>query len=350
MPSIALVGAGFAGLNAAHILTHHGANLSIFDKGTFPGGRLSTRRSFDHDFTFDHGTQYFSAKDPRFAQRVTQWLEADIIAPWQARLVQFDAEGNHSPVQPDPPRYVGTPHMNRLAEHLASDLPLKLKTRITGIVHRDPGYELYTRDHSHGVFDAVLLNLPPVQACELLEDIDTPTLAHLAASHHMEPCWCAMLAHDEPLADFDAASVKHPNSPLAWIARDSSKPERLASPPYTWVLHASKEWSHAHLEADRDDVARALMHAFFDLLPSPPDTPPIHLKAHRWRYALAHCKAPGTHIEIDQPIALCGDWLEGNRLEDAFISGHKAAHQLIERLGLKPCRTLDGHDVWMLPS
>ena len=39
--------------------------VTVFDKGRGPGGRLATRRA--DDLRFDHGAQYFTARDPRFA-------------------------------------------------------------------------------------------------------------------------------------------------------------------------------------------------------------------------------------------------------------------------------------------
>ena len=52
----------------------------------------------------------------------------------------------------------------------------------------------------------------------------------------MHPCWSALVAFDERVqAPFDGAFVS--SSPLGWIARNRSKPQRgLAE---GWVLHAS---------------------------------------------------------------------------------------------------------------
>ena len=43
-PTIAIVGAGIAGLSCADRLRAAGWAVTLFDKGRAPGGRLSTRR------------------------------------------------------------------------------------------------------------------------------------------------------------------------------------------------------------------------------------------------------------------------------------------------------------------
>ena len=50
-------------------------------------------------------------------------------------------------------------------------------------------------------------------------------------------------------------------APLAWAAREPSKPGRAAAE--RWVLHASPAWSREHLEDDADGVARSLLADFF---------------------------------------------------------------------------------------
>ncbi|MEO0815401.1 MAG: FAD-dependent oxidoreductase, partial [Myxococcota bacterium] len=61
-PRVAIVGAGMAGMSCARTLADHGVPVTVFDKGRGPGGRMSTRRAEPH--VFDHGAQYFVARDP----------------------------------------------------------------------------------------------------------------------------------------------------------------------------------------------------------------------------------------------------------------------------------------------
>jgi hypothetical protein len=62
---VLVIGAGMAGLSAATALQKAGFKPLILDKGKQLGGRMANRRV--GGATFDHGAQFVTARDPRFA-------------------------------------------------------------------------------------------------------------------------------------------------------------------------------------------------------------------------------------------------------------------------------------------
>jgi photolyase PhrII len=322
---IAVVGAGLAGLTAARTLADHGHEVAVFDKGRGPGGRLSTRRT---DLgPFDHGAQYFTARDRTFRRHVESWVHDGVAARWEGRVVRISGGGT----EPSPgERFVGTPGMSALARHMAADLPdVRTGTRIDRIAGAPGAWTLGVEDGTEaGPFDAVLVCVPPAQATPLLDGV-APDLAAVAAGARMAPCWAVMATLARP-ADpgFDAAFVA--DGPLSWIARDASKPGRPAGE--RWVLHASPAWSEAHLEQAPDAVAPALVAAFAGLVGGGGET--VAVSAHRWRYAL-----PVPALEIGAAydpalgLGLGGDWCAGARVEGAFLSGAALAGRVLGRAG-----------------
>ena len=101
-----IVGAGMAGLACAEALAAGGVGITLIDKGRAPGGRMSTRRvsTAAGEATFDHGAQYFTARDPAFQARVEQWCAAGLAARWPAA---------------GPDAWVGTPGMNAPVKAMA---------------------------------------------------------------------------------------------------------------------------------------------------------------------------------------------------------------------------------------
>ena len=80
--NIAIVGAGISGLSAARkLIEKH--NVIIFDKSRGVGGRMSTR--YSEAYEFDHGAQYFTAKDERFKVLLSSETFEDVIKPWDSR-------------------------------------------------------------------------------------------------------------------------------------------------------------------------------------------------------------------------------------------------------------------------
>ena len=61
--TIAVIGAGLAGLSCAQALLQAGHTVHVFDKSRGPSGRMSTRRAEDDNgpWQCDHGAQYFTA-------------------------------------------------------------------------------------------------------------------------------------------------------------------------------------------------------------------------------------------------------------------------------------------------
>ena len=77
---IAVVGAGIAGIACARTLMQAGHRVSVFEKSRGTGGRMATRRT---EFgSFDHGTQYFTVRDARFAKALE--TAQGLVRPWSA--------------------------------------------------------------------------------------------------------------------------------------------------------------------------------------------------------------------------------------------------------------------------
>ena len=69
-----VIGAGIAGLLAARTLQEHGLRVTVLDKGRGVGGRMATRRI--GSAVFDHGAQFFTARDPQFDTLISVWRRA----------------------------------------------------------------------------------------------------------------------------------------------------------------------------------------------------------------------------------------------------------------------------------
>ena len=309
---IAVVGAGIAGLSAARALVDRGHTVRIFERGRAAGGRVSTRivsaielpRGLSGEVAFDHGAQYFTVRDPRFAERAAEWERDKVIARWPGRIVSFDGEGWEDE-EKEVSRYVGTPGMSAIATALASGIDIEYGRKIESL------------DQLLAGFDRVVVALPADQAKALVPSAPPIT---------MRPCWAVMAAFEERVAArFDAAFVN--GSAIGWIARNSSKPKRNWKID-TWVIHASTAWSLAHLDDRPDDVGSFLMEAFHDLIPAGLPKA-FYATVHRWKHATADPPlAIGAIYDRKSRITLCGDWCRGQRIEDAYLSGLEAAQLL----------------------
>ncbi len=342
---IVIVGAGMAGLACATALGGSGNEIVLLDKGRGPGGRMSSRRNATPvgEAQFDHGAQYFTARDAHFCQQVEHWAATGVVAPWP-------------PAGPE--AWVGVPAMNAPLRDMAAAQVVIWSAQVTQIETLQTAWCLHVRraataaasagpaagapaaasvtmtraasmatlaalttdnlDHAHDMrleADLVLVAIPAEQAAVLLDSV-APDFAARARTVQSQPNWTLMLAFAEALAV--QQHCWRGADRIAWAARNSAKPQR--SGPESWVVQASASWSQAHLDADPAWVSRTLQSALADLLgvtlPSP-----AFAATHRWRYALPLAINAGALFDRTRGLGVCGDWLIGGRVEAAWQSG-----------------------------
>ena len=312
-PRVAVIGAGMAGLVCARTLADHRLPVVLFDKSRGLGGRLATRRT-DSD-AFDHGAQYFTARDPRFRRYVDAWAERALLAEWRPR--HDDAAKSREPW------WVALPGMSTLGRALGADVDRRASCRIVEVRREGEAWRLVDEvGGDQGSFDAVVVAAPAPQAIPLLRA--APALAAAAERAVMAPCWTGLFAFDAPLPLPDL--VRPGDGPLAWLARNGTKPGRDGGE--SWVVHARPDWSCEHLEADAATAVDALTTALRDVAGDLP--PPTFARAHRWRYARVETPVGEPCLFDPQTlIGACGDWCLGARVEAAFLSGAAAAGRVL---------------------
>ncbi len=308
---IAIVGAGMAGLACADLLTRAGHTALLHDKGRGPGGRMSTRRLQTPlgDVAFDHGAQYFTARDPAFARLVADWSALGLVAPWP----QAGTEA-----------WVGVPGMNAIVRHMAASHDVSWDSPISALVRREAGWWLIGKAGEAGPFDAVIVAVPAEQAAAMLSLHDF-SMARLALNARSQPCWTGMMVFD---ARLDALpSVVRQSGAIAWAARNSEKPDR--SGPEAWVVQASPAWSGERLEDSPGRIEAQLLAALAEAagcaIPQP-----VAAAVHRWRYALSAGTGDGALWNPAIGLGVCGDWLLGPRIECAWLSGRMLAESCLD--------------------
>jgi renalase len=311
---IAVIGAGLSGVIAARDLAGAGRAVHIFEKSRGAGGRMATRRA--DGFGFDHGAQYFRAHAPDFAAEIEAWRSRGFAASW--------GEG----------RFVGLPAMNAPVKALADGLPMTTGFTAARIEGGPGAWTLRSEEGAAaGTFDAVLVSAPAPQAATLLGGV-APDLAQAAGRARYAPCLALMLAYaPEDLPPTLPVAERPEHKAIAWIAEDGTKPGRLREGPRRIVVHATPDFSRAHLEEAPEAIAAALLAEAAPLIGAS-DATPVHAKAHRWRYALVEEPVGQACLwDAGRGIGACGDWCLGGRVEAAFDSGRALARAVLAEGG-----------------
>lgn len=343
--TIAVIGAGIAGLACARTLAQAGHHVTVFEQADEVGGRMAVH-STAHG-SFDSGAQYFTVRDPRFEQVLA--MQPLLCRPWSATTIRvLDSAGRVASAAP-PPReshWVATPHMQSLCAAWAQPLTdvgrLLTRCRITAL-ERDrldaTRWQLQTENTLepsqqavHAGFDNVLLALPAPLARALLAPTGLAEL-HCQALDEIDiaPCWTMHLTFAHALQpglntlgpSWNAARSTHHR--IAWLARESSKPGRSAME--RWTVQASPSWSQEHRLDDAARIQAKLQKAFAEITGI--HATPSHSSSRFWPHAQTISSLGHPFLwNPETGLGACGDWCLGARVEDAFVSGLELALQV----------------------
>ena len=249
-----VVGAGASGLLAAQVLADHGLEVTVLDKAGDVGGRLATRRFAGG--VFDHGAQFFTTRDPRFARHVLRWADAGVVARWCLGFPGKEyAEGvdGHT-------RFRGSRGMSSLPKHLAADLNLFLHRRVERICRVPDGWLAVDESGNEWPAEALLLTPPVPQSLALLDAGEVrldPGLRDGLDSLAYHPCLAALLVLEGSSGVPEPGGIALHGGPVSWIADNTAK--GISPDVCAVTVHASPDFSAAHYEAPEAEVAGLLI-------------------------------------------------------------------------------------------
>ena len=325
---IAIIGAGIGGLTLANRLFVD-SDVTVFEKARGVGGRMSTRHN--DMFTFDHGTQFFTVRDKRFAAYVAPHLSSGLIQEWKGKVITVQAGNKTTDRLWFEPHYVACPGMNSLCKKLAENITVIANCEVAPLGQKAAtGWTLSDKDNRElGTFDLVISTAPPVQTSRLF-DAYLPQDAALRRSKLLA-CYTMMFGSSQKWKQSWIAAKIH-GSPIEWISVNSSKPDRDHNLT-TLVVHSSNTWAEENANNDLKEMELHLRHELNKVLQLDISTPD-YFSLHRWRYALldkAHHDESRIAAYYDDTLQLAsvGDWGSRSRVEDVWIEANNLADRIL---------------------
>ena len=306
-----VIGAGISGLTAGKMAQKAGLSVLVLDKGRRIGGRCATRRS--DGFTFNHGAQFFTARDPGFQAVIDDARQKGNVDLWQF---------GH-----DKPCYIGTPTMRDFASFLGDELEIEQSVEITNITKSDRLYKLTSQAGDDYHCHKLLITAPAPQAQKLVQPV-SQILAHTAASASYAPCWTVMAGYQTVTTIPE--QVVRDKAPIGWAMFEQSRfagkndNDQPLNTIAALTCQADATTSIQMLEWSKDDVIEALLSAY--KAATGWDETPTYQTAHRWLYAkiMTPASQDAPYHDDDGHLVLAGDWFGSARLETAYLSGRRA--------------------------
>jgi renalase len=315
-----VVGAGMAGLTAAHRLSGV-TEVVILDKGRGVGGRLATRRI--GDATIDHGAQFITTHTSEFAELVERLVGEHVVAPWFRGRVGPDGVNDSD----GHTRFRGSVSMNAIAKSLAIGLDVRTASQVAALRQNGESWEVALVDGSELVADAVIATSPVPQTIALLQNGEVTLAAKDEAALEAieyDPCLAFMAVLDGPSGLAEPGAINPVDGPIDWVA-DNYLKGISAVPAVT--IHATPEFSRAQWDASDEVITEALL----DAAQLESSVLPGSIQIQRWRYARPSVEHPERFLQLSgvPPFVCAGDAFGGAKVEGAALSGAAAAEAIV---------------------
>lgn len=340
---IGIIGAGIAGLTAGRLLAKAGHEVTIIEKSRGFGGRMATRYAGkNQDIKMDHGVSYFRAESPEFQEFTAELLEKKLIKLWGNDISFFDGENliDRNPNPGASASFAATDGMNTIGKYLSRWVDVKTETKAGGLTYfgknrtkkRTWMINLTSRDTFEA--DAVIIATPAPQAYGLIsttiDETNTLKMVRVIDDIDYKPCYSLMLGYgNEEIPDWQGILCQ--GSKLAFISNESSKREN--SKECSLVLHASESFSRKHRNSSIDIIVNEMIEELAKITGGWSLNPDWH-QLHFWKFSRAKKVIDQTYLEHEDPeapLALIGDYFNGNSVDNAYRSGYRLAKDWIKK-------------------
>ena len=215
--------------------------------------------------------------------------------------------------------------MRNFLSSISNEIYVKQKTKVIGIFKNNKKINvLYENSSKEDTYDAVISTLPAPQNIELMTKF--PYLSKVLSTASYDSCIALMLAFkslpDTIPSYFDLS--KNKSNILSWLASSNA-----------FSASANAIFSNENFIKDQFFIKDQILNELpkiFKLSDHLISSQIVYSKLHFWKYAKVNNIAKGIQIDPNYPIAIAGDFMEGSRVESAFISGEKAAELIFHRL------------------
>ena len=337
---IGIIGAGISGLIAGKKLAKAGHDVTVIEKNRELGGRLATYKK--NGQIFDYGITSVISSDPTFESFINLLIKKNTLKEWTSDFALYDGTQLHeiNPNRPSNSYHVSENGLSSIAQYLSRWVDVKSEEKAGGLTHigadrsKKRSWMINMTDISVFECDAVILAAPAPEAYGVLQTAQDETPSRRIIRHIDEvrynSCFSLMASYSKELLPY-WNGIECEDHTLSWIGNESAK---LDSPAQTSVvIRSSPGFARKHRDSDPEEISRLLLERASDISDSWLINPEW-TKLHFWKYYEAINPMEDYFMELEMeeaPLALVGDYMSGNTVESAFLSGYHLAEYWIEK-------------------
>ncbi|MEX0770369.1 MAG: FAD-dependent oxidoreductase [Balneolaceae bacterium] len=340
---IGIIGAGIAGLSAGRELAKAGHQVSIIEKSQKYGGRLATDSGELHQgIWMDYGIPCFTAESPEFSGFISELLDKEKVKVWENPFSLYDGEQFHME-NPNPTgklRYTSVEGMNSIAAYLGRWVDLQLDVKAGGLTYFGPhrrlkkAWMINLTNFNTFEADAVIVATPAPQAYGVIltcqDEVNTLKIIREIDEIHYDPAFTMRVTYgNRQIPSWPGVICQ--DDRIEFISNESSK--RNDSTVNSIVIRSTSEFALKFRNVDEEQVKEMMLDRVSAIIGGWTATPDKS-KLHFWRYyrPKTFLNRPFMDFEgLESPLALVGDYFNGNNADAAYSSGIKLARHWIKK-------------------
>ncbi|HEX6982697.1 MAG TPA: FAD-dependent oxidoreductase [Balneolaceae bacterium] len=336
---IGIVGASISGLIAGKKLAKAGHDVTVIEQMHSLGGKFATSKL--DDLYLDYGISHFSAESKTFRDYLAELGQKGIVKKWAEEFNFYDGTKLHpgNPHSSSPGYFTGSGGMQSIVKDWSRWVDLISDVSAGGITYIGPdrtkkrSWMINLSDFSVFECDAVIIASPAVEAYGLLQTSQDETavrrIIRTVDEVRYDGCVSLIATYNQSRPDWKGIECK--NSSVRWISNESSKQEETEKTGL--LIQSTADFYQKHVEKDDKTLKQLLLEEASNILDSG-IMRPQSTYLHRWKYFEAKNPINEYFMELemeDGPLALIGDYLGGNSVENAFLAGYNLAEYWINK-------------------
>lgn len=335
---IGVIGASLSGLIAGKRLAEAGHDVTVIEKSRALGGRLATT-TLD-GMELDYGISHLQARNPEFKEFISNLEEDGDLKSWTKGFGAFNGEElyDKDPNADELMKYAGTEGNQDIARKLSRWVDVMSEEKAGGLTYLGPGttkkrpWMINLTDVSVFECDAVILATPAVEAYGIIQTVQNRTATRNIIRHiddvRYGGAFSLACTFDEELPDWRGINVK--KSPVSLITNESSK---RGDDSTGVVIKSTPEFYRKHAQKEDSKIIEKLLNEASAVTGSWIERP-MSTYLHRWKYFSVMNPMDEYFLELEMneaPLVLIGDYLGGNTVEDAYLSGYNLSEYWVRK-------------------
>ena len=313
MKSICVIGTGISGATISNLLSKK-YKVDVYDKAKGIGGRSAFRRYLSN-VGFDHGLQYISPKTKNFKKFLNNLIRKKIVKKWVGSHKFYNEKvlenKNHI-------KLIGTKGNNSISKHLLRNINCHFGFELYKVQKVKKNWKLTFLNGEVKYYEGLIITAPFPQVKKLTKKFLFNFFKNKKIK--MNANFTVMVVIKKTKNEI--SSYFFDDKILGWAAKENSK-KRFKYKYDLWTLQSTYAWANRNFSKYKKQKLKFinLFIKQFQKLTKSKIKKVYFSNIHGWKYS-SNSKPLNvkSYWNKSLKIGICGDWFNGPRYENGWIS------------------------------